>query len=72
MFTSVVLSADQSPLQLAEAFAELARVLAAQGTVEETLEAITRHAVAVGCSANFGHVIGGVSYAAERDPRLLM
>ena len=26
----------------------------------------------VGCSANFGHVIGGVSYAAERDPRLLM
>ena len=47
MFTSVVLSADQSPLQLAEAFAELARVLAAQGTVEQTLEAITRHAVAV-------------------------
>ena len=45
MFNSVVLSQDQSPLQLAEAFAELARELAAKSTLEETLTAITGHAV---------------------------
>ena len=33
-------------------------------------DAATRTAFVL--SANFGHVIGGVSYAAERDPRLLM
>jgi transcriptional regulator with GAF, ATPase, and Fis domain len=47
MFTSVVLAPDQSPLQLAEAFADLARVLAAQSSVEQTLDAITTHATTV-------------------------
>jgi transcriptional regulator with GAF, ATPase, and Fis domain len=47
MFSSVVLGPDQSPLQLAEAFAELARALAAKSSVEETLSGITAYAVTV-------------------------